>query len=137
MSSQFEDARFFSKLNAIDILNVFFSRAKLAGWLASKGKTLKRPPMAASTKVSVKSKPEPKVLPQPAERSSTQPRLDTQEPDHGAAASAAPQSAIKQEAAVVTTSQTPAIINTTLDLLENSNADLPVEPQDKIDDVRN
>lgn len=115
-----------------------FLRAKLAGWLASKGKTLKRPPLAkaASSKVSVKSKPEPKVLPQPAELSNTRPCLKAQEPDHGAIATAAPQSAQKQEAAVMTTGQTPAIMNTTLDLLENSDADLPVEPQDKIDDVR-
>lgn len=91
--------------------------------------------MTAASKVSAKSKPEPKVLPQPVELSSTLPRLEAQEPDPGAVA-AVPQDAQKQEAAVMTTSQTPAIMNTTLDLLENSDADLPVEPQDKIDDVR-
>lgn len=114
----------------------FFLRAKLAGWLASKGKTLKRPPLTAASKVSVKSKPEPKVLPQVAELSNTQPRLEDQEPDHSAITTAAPQSAQKPEAAVMTTNQTPTIMNTTLDLLENSDGDVPVEPQDKIDDVR-
>lgn len=92
--------------------------------------------MTAASKVSVKSKPEPKVLPQPVELPNTEPHLEAPEPDHGATATVAPPRAQKQEAAVMTTSQTPAIMNTTLDLLENSDADLPVEPQDKIDDVR-
>lgn len=114
-------------------------RAKLAGWLASKGKTLKRPTMAttALSKVSAKPRPEPRPLPQPAERHNTQPRLAAQEPDSSAAAPPPPppQCAQKQEAAVTTISQTPAIMNTTLDLLENSDADQPVEPQEEIDDI--
>lgn len=89
----------------------------------------------APSKVSAKPRPEPRPLPQPAERHNTQPRLAAQEPD-SSAAPPAPQCAQKQEAAVTTTSQTPAIMNTTLDLLENSDADQPVEPQEEIDDVR-
>lgn len=85
----------------------------------------------APSKVSAKPRPEPR----PAERHNTQPRLAAQEPD-SSAPPPPPQCAQKQEAAVTTTSQTPAIMNTTLDLLENSDADQPVEPQDEIDDVR-
>lgn len=91
----------------------------------------------APSKVSAKPRPEPRPLPQPAERHNTQPRLAVQEPDSSAAAPPPPpQCAQKQEAAVTTISQTPAIMNTTLDLLENSDADQPVEPQEEIDDVR-
>lgn len=84
----------------------------------------------AVSKVSAKSRPEPKVLPQPAKPFNTQ-------PDRSAvpAATAAPRSAQNQEAAAAVTICTPAIMNTTLDLLENSDADLLVEPQGKIDDV--
>lgn len=85
---------------------------------------------AAASKVPAKSKPEPKVLLQPAKPSNTQPDQCAV----AATATAAPQSVQKQEAAVVT-SQTPAIMNITLDLLENSDADLPDEPHHKIDDV--
>lgn len=91
----------------------------------------------APSKVPAKPRPEPRPLPQPAERCNTQPRLEAQEPDSSAAAAAPPpQCTQKQEAAVTTTSQTPAIMNTTLDLLENSDADQEAEPQEEIDDVR-
>ncbi|KAM9386142.1 uncharacterized protein KZ484_007697 isoform 1-T2 [Pholidichthys leucotaenia] len=67
-------------------------RMKLAGWLASKGRTLKRPAMmtaaASNPQISTEPKPEPKPQPEPAEQS---------EPE-----------------------ATPEIMNITLDLLENS-----------------
>lgn len=85
----------------------------------------------AASKVSAKARDEPKPLPRPARQCTSQPRVEAQEPD----AAAAPQIA-QNEAAVTTMSQTPAIMNTTLDLLENSDADLPVVSEDKIDDVR-
>lgn len=102
-------------------------RAKLAEWLASKGKTLKRPAMTAAgpseTKVSAKPEPDLKPQPEPA------PCLEAHESDSAAAHCADTQTA-------ELTHQTPVIMNTTLHLLENSDADLPVVPQDKVDDVR-
>lgn len=120
-------------------------RAKLADWLASKGKTLKRPAVTAAasskTKVSAPAKPEaerkpqshPHVEPQPVAQCNPkpEPRLEAQKPDSPAAALCAD----IQGAGLTTHSQTPVIMNTTLDLLESSDADLPVDPQDRVDDV--
>lgn len=108
-------------------------RAKLAEWLASKGKTLKRPAMTAAgpSKTKVSAKPEPDLKPQPQRVCNPEPApcLEAHEPDSAAAHCADTQGA-------ELTHQTPVIMNTTLDLLENSDADLPVVPQDKVDDVR-
>lgn len=111
-----------------------FLRAKLTGWLASKGKTLKRPAMtrAAPSKVSAKPKPDPTPLPQPAEQYNPQPCLKAHEPDMASAA----QCANTQRTEITTHSPSTAIMNTTLDLLENSDTDLLVEPQDNVDNVR-
>ncbi|XP_053187530.1 cytoskeleton-associated protein 2 [Scomber japonicus] len=122
-------------------------RAKLADWLASKGKTLKRPAVTAAaaasskTKVSAPAKPEaerkpqshPHIEPQPVAQCNPkpEPRLEAQKPDSPAAALCAD----IQGAGLSTHSQTPVIMNTTLDLLENSDADLPVDPQDRVDDI--
>lgn len=40
-----------------------------------------------------------------------------------------------QEPELTTHSQSPVIMNTTLDLLEDSDADLLIDPQDRVDDV--
>ncbi|XP_032389404.1 cytoskeleton-associated protein 2 [Etheostoma spectabile] len=104
-------------------------RAKLAEWLASKGKTFKRPAMTTAepskTKVSAKPEADPKpqscVEPQPAAQCNPEPRLEAPEPDSAAAA---------HWSRSTHSSQTPAIVNTTLDLLGNSDAD-----QDSMDDI--
>uniref|UniRef100_A0A671VNX6 Si:ch211-266i6.3 n=1 Tax=Sparus aurata TaxID=8175 RepID=A0A671VNX6_SPAAU len=88
-------------------------RAKLADWLASKGKTLKNP---ATTSVAP---PKTKVCAKPT-------------PDSAAAAALC---ADTQGAELTTQSQTPVMMNTTLDLLENSDADLPVIPQEGVEDI--
>ncbi|XP_042355120.1 cytoskeleton-associated protein 2 [Plectropomus leopardus] len=103
-------------------------RAKLAEWLASKGKTFKRPAMTTAeppkTKVSAKPdadlKPQSHTEPQPAApcNPEPEPRLEAHEPEPA-----------------TTHSHTPVLMNTTLDLLENSDADPPVEPQDSVDDI--
>ncbi|XP_076606886.1 uncharacterized protein LOC143332920 [Chaetodon auriga] len=108
-------------------------RAKLAEWLASKGKTFKRPAMTTAvpskTKVSakldagLKSRSAAQCKPQP------EPSLKAHKPD-----SAAP-CADTQTAELPTHSQTPVIMNTTLDLLDNSDPDLLVDQQDRVDDI--
>ncbi|XP_070773909.1 cytoskeleton-associated protein 2 [Enoplosus armatus] len=115
-------------------------RAKLAGWQASKGKTSKRPALKTAvppkTKVSTKPeadlKPQSHVEPQPATQRNPEPepRLEAHKPD-----SAGTHCADTQAAELTTHSQTPVIMNTTLDLLENSDSDLPVDLQDRVDDI--
>ncbi|XP_044079207.1 cytoskeleton-associated protein 2 [Siniperca chuatsi] len=112
-------------------------RAKLAEWLASKGKTFKRPAMttAAPSKTKVSAKPEADlksqshVDPQPAKQCDPEPSLEAHKPDSAA------HCADTQGAELTIHSQTPVIMNTTLDLLGNSDADLPVDPQDRVDDI--
>lgn len=89
---------------------------------------------AAPSKTKVSAEPDLKPQPQPATQCNPEPEpcLEAREPDSAAAA----QCADTQGAEFTTHSQTPGIINTTLDLLENSDADLPVDPQDGVDDVR-
>ncbi|KAM9780773.1 cytoskeleton-associated protein 2 [Syngnathus typhle] len=111
-------------------------RAKLAVWLASKGKTLKRPAATSAQvvpkistsvkpKASVKSKSNVRAQPDKAKPG---PSLD--QPD--SAASGPPPQA--QEAPKSVQMQTPLIMNTSFDLLENSDFDLPVV-QNGFDDV--
>lgn len=115
-------------------------RAKLSGWLASKGKTLKRPAMSTAppskTKSSAKPKPNLELQPQPATQCKPEPEpcLEAQKSDQTAAAAA--QYAVTQAAELTVHSQTSAIMNTSLDLLENSDGDLPLDPEDRMDDVR-
>lgn len=106
-----------------------FCRAKLAEWKASKGKTLKRPamtPAAPSNKVPAKGKVEVQSHVEPvvaAEcRSEAEPRLQ-------------PAAAAELQGQVLTHGPPPEVMNTTLDLLENSDIDLSAGPQDRVDDV--
>ncbi|XP_034034871.1 cytoskeleton-associated protein 2 [Thalassophryne amazonica] len=105
-------------------------RAKLAEWLASKGKTLKRPAtvvagppkakVAEKAVVCLKSQPKPA-----ANASEAEPRVEAPKPnssDHC--------SDIKP-ANVMVHGTTPMIMNTTLELLENSDEDL----SDTVDDI--
>ncbi|XP_034540219.1 cytoskeleton-associated protein 2 [Notolabrus celidotus] len=119
-------------------------RAKLADWLASKGKTMKRPamttaPATQSKKVSTKPKAEPKpqsrAESQPVMQCNTKPvpkpSVEAHKPDAAAAALCAD----TQRTEVMTQIQTPAIMNTTLDLLENTNEDLFDGQQGGVEDI--
>ena len=105
-------------------------RAKLAEWMASKGKTFKRPASATAelskTKVSAKPAADLKPKSQPAAQSKPE-----HKPDSAAAAHCA-----DTQGAAPTHDRTPFIMNTTLDLLEDSDAGLPGDPQGSVDDVR-
>uniref|UniRef100_A0A3Q3Q3Z6 Cytoskeleton-associated protein 2 C-terminal domain-containing protein n=1 Tax=Monopterus albus TaxID=43700 RepID=A0A3Q3Q3Z6_MONAL len=106
-------------------------RAKLSEWKASKGKTLKRPAMTtvAPPKTKVSAKPEADLKSQPH----AEPKAAAQynpEPEHSLEAQKLDSSAAAH--CVATHNQTPVIMNTTLVLLENSDDDLPFDPQDGI-----
>lgn len=92
---------------------------------------------AAPSKPKVSAKPEADLKPQshadpqPAAQCKPEPSVEAHESD-----SAAAHCADTQGAGLMIHSQTPVIMNTTLDLLENSDENLPVDPQDRVDDVR-
>lgn len=112
----------------------------MAEWLASKGKTLKRPAMTTAAPPKVSSKPEVElksqshVEPQPAteRKPKTKQSLEAHKPDSTTAAHCAD----TQGAQLTAHSQTPVVLDTTLELLENSDADVLVDEQDRVDDVR-
>lgn len=112
-------------------------RAKLAEWLASKGKTLKRPamvPPATSTKVKLSNKPaapEPQTKAQLTTKSNSKPEAKEPKPVPPALTTD------NQEVVQVDERRTSLLMNTTLDLLENSDVDLPVDSQDggRVDDI--
>lgn len=121
-------------------LNVLSScpRAKLAEWLTCKGKALKRPAMttAAPPKTNAYSKPEDAVKSQPPAHTEPQPAVQREPETHrGGSDSAAAHGTDTTAAEVAAHGSTPLIMNTTLDLLENSDVDLPVDPQTRVDDV--
>ncbi|KAM6907567.1 cytoskeleton-associated protein 2 [Xenentodon cancila] len=111
-------------------------RAKLAEWLASKGKALKRPAMktAGPTKTNVSVKTEADLKPYShaeshlAEYCKPEPEAseEAQKPDP--AVSAHCNNVHEAE-------QTAEIMNTTLDLLENSHAGLPDDSPGGVDDI--
>ncbi|XP_055729000.1 cytoskeleton-associated protein 2-like [Salvelinus fontinalis] len=120
-------------------------RAKLAEWLASKGKTLKRPPISAVAlpkyKPVVQPKPEvhpvftafspqkTNVEPQPSDQTSQQPGPEPEPTVRPKNDQVVPE----QEAACAST---PLIMNTTLDLLDNSDTYfLPIDPEVQMNDV--
>lgn len=103
-------------------------RAKLAEWMASKGKTFKRP-ARATAELSAKPAADLKPKSQPAAHSKPEPRLE-HKPDSAAAAHCA-----DTQGAAPTHDRTPLIMNTTLDLLEDSDAGLPGDPQGSVDDI--
>ncbi|XP_076875567.1 cytoskeleton-associated protein 2 isoform X2 [Brachyhypopomus gauderio] len=127
-------------------------RAKLAVWLASKGKTLKRPAMTE------KSAPEPlKLVPRhqarqesaEARQESAEARQESAEARQESAEARQESAEARQESAeddetqlekvlhskpVFSSSPTP-IINTTLDLLDNSEMDLPVDPEIRMESL--
>uniref|UniRef100_A0A8C1GP54 Si:ch211-266i6.3 n=1 Tax=Cyprinus carpio TaxID=7962 RepID=A0A8C1GP54_CYPCA len=115
-------------------------RAKLAEWLASKGKNLKRPPISeksATFSRKPKPAPQPKTGPKAATGAQSEPVAQTE--------------AVKPTAALKTDNQTndievpdnktvcsrrsSNIMNTTLDLLDNSDMDLPVDPEIRMESL--
>uniref|UniRef100_A0A673MSI4 Cytoskeleton-associated protein 2-like n=1 Tax=Sinocyclocheilus rhinocerous TaxID=307959 RepID=A0A673MSI4_9TELE len=80
-------------------------RAKLAEWLASKGKTLRRPPISENS-ATFSRKPKPAPQPKTGPNATTVPDNKT-----------------------VCSRRSSNIMNTTLDLLDNSDMDLPVDPE--------
>ncbi|KAG7484524.1 hypothetical protein MATL_G00050310 [Megalops atlanticus] len=123
-------------------------RTKLAEWLTSKGKTLKRPPiaLAASKTISrpaLKSQPNPEPTAEHRQipetetvvKSDTFPELQPvastkSHPEPNAKPETEP-----EEEPELAPSSTPNIMNTTLDLLDNSEMDLPVDPEIRMDDL--
>ncbi|XP_060942226.1 cytoskeleton-associated protein 2 [Limanda limanda] len=101
-------------------------RAKLAEWRASKGKTFKRPAMTTAAPPKTNA---PKPGTSLKSQSRAEPRPAAHKPDSAA------DCADTQEAALTARNQTPRILNTTLELLENSDDDLSVDPQDSVDDI--
>lgn len=116
-------------------------RAKLADWLASKGKALKRPPISEKSTTftrNPKPAPQPKTEPKATISIQSEPIIHTE--------------AVKPTAALKTDNQTndievpdnktacskrsSSIMNTTLDLLDNSDMDLPVDPEIRMESVR-
>uniref|UniRef100_A0AAV2J8Y8 Cytoskeleton-associated protein 2 C-terminal domain-containing protein n=1 Tax=Knipowitschia caucasica TaxID=637954 RepID=A0AAV2J8Y8_KNICA len=102
-------------------------KAKLAEWLAVKGKTLKRPAMSAAPatngKVSYKSAPPPKSQLSTRSKSAAEVKQASVPPAL---------TADNQE----TDKRTSLIMNTTLDLLENSVLDQPQDSDsDRVDDI--
>ncbi|XP_035287478.1 cytoskeleton-associated protein 2 isoform X1 [Anguilla anguilla] len=124
-------------------------KAKLAEWLASKGKTLKRPPIASALPQTVsraapsESLPKPEAVTEAGDNPETEPVTQrdsdpeiplVQQPESSPEADAKPESDPKgaPETAPFSSSD---IMNTTLDLLENSEMDLPVDPEIRMADV--
>ncbi|KAG1970463.1 cytoskeleton-associated protein [Pimephales promelas] len=111
-------------------------RAKLAEWLASKGKTLKRPPVSAKS-ATFSQKPALKPGPKAPIGAKSNPVTQTE--------------AVKPTSALQTNNQTDDIkvpdnkpvyssgasniMNTTLDLLDNSDMDLPVDPEIRMESL--
>lgn len=93
-------------------------RGKLAEWLASKGKTLKRPAMSATAKTKVSANPKSDLKPQP--EPATQCEIQPNEEAHETDAAAATQSADKLGTEIMALNLSP---------------DPPLEPQDSVDDV--
>ncbi|XP_029303509.1 cytoskeleton-associated protein 2 [Cottoperca gobio] len=95
-------------------------RAKLAEWLASKGKTTKRPATTTAEPSKTEVSAKPKTNLKPPSQPHDEPRLEAHKPDSAAHCA-------DTQGAVLTHRQTPVIMNTTLDLLEES--------QGSIDDI--
>ncbi|XP_029925079.1 cytoskeleton-associated protein 2 [Myripristis murdjan] len=109
-------------------------RAKLAEWLASKGKTLKRPAMAAThPKAKLATKPEVQshVEPQPVAQCNPEPQAEPElSMDAHSPGSTAVQLEDNQRQEDTKHHSPPLIMNTTLELLDDSDMDLPeAEPQ--------
>ncbi|XP_051540380.1 cytoskeleton-associated protein 2-like [Myxocyprinus asiaticus] len=113
-------------------------RAKLAEWLASKGKALKRPPISErSATHSNKPALQPKTGPKATVIAQTEPVTQTEAVN--------PTSEIKMDIRsednkvldnkAVHSSRSCNIMNTTLDLLDHSDMDLPIDPEIRMESL--
>ncbi len=109
-------------------------RAKLAEWLASKGKALKKPAISekpATFSRKPKPAPEPKAGPKATTGAQSEPeptaplKIDHQTNDIEV-----------PDNKTVCSRSSSNIINTTLDLLDNCDMDLPVDPEIRMESVR-
>lgn len=109
-------------------------RAKLAEWLASKGKALKKPAISekpATFSRKPKPAPEPKTGPKATTGAQSEPeptaplKIDNQTNDIEV-----------PDNKTVCSRSSSDFINTTLDLLDNSDMDLPVDPEIRMESVR-
>lgn len=113
-------------------------RAKLAEWLASKGKTLKRPPI--SEKVArPESKPAPpaKATQEPSKQIQIKLPIQCEEKQtgHEVIKHEKPEHNCGPQSKPVFSSSPSHIMNTTLDLLDNSDLDLPADPEIRMESL--
>ncbi|KAJ0004237.1 hypothetical protein NQD34_010451 [Periophthalmus magnuspinnatus] len=109
-------------------------KAKLAEWLTLKGKTLKRPAMM-STAPSTKNKISNKSTAPPKSQLTTKSNSEPEVKEEPKPASVTPAATVDNQEVVNTNKRTSLIMNTTLDLLDNSDLDLPIDPQDGSSDA--
>ncbi|XP_066506447.1 cytoskeleton-associated protein 2 isoform X2 [Hoplias malabaricus] len=113
-------------------------RAKLAEWLASKGKTLKRPPMSEKTAPKAnKPAPQPKATEEPSKLPETETQTQTEPTRPGSEEikrTQLQQDTVPRNKPVFSSSPS-HILNTTLDLLDNSDMDLPVDPEIRMESL--
>ncbi|XP_057177320.1 cytoskeleton-associated protein 2 isoform X2 [Triplophysa rosa] len=113
-------------------------RAKLAEWLASKGKTIKRPPILETLPTNSR-KPVPLSKPGPKTTSFAQPKPVTQpesvKPAHEKKPDSQTDNIKVSDSKPVQSNRSSNILNTTLDLLDNSDMDLPVNPEIRMESV--
>ncbi|XP_056141173.1 cytoskeleton-associated protein 2 [Lampris incognitus] len=115
-------------------------RSKLAEWLASKGKSLKRPAMATAAPRKTKVDAKPQLQTKSQIKSCAEPQHTVQHECESNLhsrefSSAVPQPEDEQTSEKPAHVSTPQIMNTTRDLLDNSDVDLPVDPEFRMYDT--
>ncbi|KAK7120638.1 hypothetical protein R3I94_020582 [Phoxinus phoxinus] len=113
-------------------------RAKLAEWLASKGKTLKRPPVSEkSATFSQKPAPQPKTRAKAPIGAKSNPAIQTEavKPTPASQTNKQTDNIKVPDNKPVYSSGASNIMNTTLDLLDNSDMDLPVDPEIRMESL--
>ncbi|XP_036451719.1 cytoskeleton-associated protein 2 isoform X2 [Colossoma macropomum] len=113
-------------------------KAKLAEWLASKGKTLKRPPMTEkAAPPASKPAPPPKATQEPSKVAQLEPQAEPEENQPGCEETSndQPQCDLVPQSKPVFSSSPSHIMNTTLDLLDSSVMDLPVDPEIRLESL--
>ncbi|XP_067288866.1 cytoskeleton-associated protein 2 [Pseudorasbora parva] len=112
-------------------------RAKLAEWLASKGKALKRPPVSEKSAIfSQKPAPQPKTGVEATIGVQFKPVIQPEAVKPTPALQTDNQTDLKvPDDKPVCSSGSSNIMNTTLDLLDNSDMDLPVDPEIRMESL--
>ncbi|KAL7846315.1 hypothetical protein SRHO_G00212950 [Serrasalmus rhombeus] len=113
-------------------------KAKLAEWLASKGKTLKRPPMTEkAAPPASKPAPPPKATQEPSKVAQLEPQAEPEENQPGCEGTGNNrlERDLVPQSEPVFSSGPSHIMNTTLDLLDSSDVDLPVDPEIRMESL--